>query len=301
MINVPYVEKYRPTDMKDMYFTKYNSKIYDHIFKTNNFPNILLYGPPGTGKTTTIVNLINKYLQKNNINNKGLVLHYNASDERGIDLIRGNISNFIGSKGILSDSIKFVILDEVDYMTKVAQKYLKNIIEENYKSVRFCLICNYICKIDKSLLCQFIVIRYIQLQNNNIKNIIKMIKHNEKLDISNKEIEDISNYFKSDIRSILNYLQHKNYKIFNESIYNTCLDKFRNDSIDKINEYIYEISTKLNISELELLKLLLTSYIIKNIKDVSIIEFAEQVFNYDIDSKYILYYFYYHYNNILNI
>ena len=87
-----------------------------------------------------------------------------------------------------------------------------------------------------------------------------------KLDISNKEIDDISNYFKSDIRSILNYLQHKNYKIFNESIYNTCLDKFRNDPIDKINEYIYEISTELNISELELLKLLLTSYIIKNIK-----------------------------------
>ena len=87
MRNIPYVEKYRPTDMKDMYFTKYNSKIYNHIFKTNNFPNILLW-PSRYGKTT-IVNLINKYLQKNNINNKGLVLHYNASDERGIDLIRG--------------------------------------------------------------------------------------------------------------------------------------------------------------------------------------------------------------------
>ena len=103
-------------------------------------------------------------------------------------------------------------------MTKVAQKYLKNIIEENYKRVRFCLICNYICKIEPSLLTQFIVIRYTQLENKDIVNIIQTIVYNEKLNISTEEINNIYKYYKTDIRSMINYLQHKHHNIYNNKI-----------------------------------------------------------------------------------
>ena len=81
---------------------KENQIIFNNIFKNNYIPNILLYGPPGTGKTTTIINLINTYQKKNNqVTNKGLMIHLNASDERGIDIIRNQINNFVNSELII--------------------------------------------------------------------------------------------------------------------------------------------------------------------------------------------------------
>ena len=158
-----YTEKYRPINLDTMNMNKINKDILVNIIERNEFPNLLFYGPPGTGKTTTVINLIDKFLQKNNIKNKGLVMHFNASDDRGIDLIRKNIVDFIQSKGLLSNNLKFVILDEVDYMTKQAQTQLKLEIEKYYDKVRFCLICNYISKIERSLLSEFIIMRFSNL------------------------------------------------------------------------------------------------------------------------------------------
>ena len=87
-IYIPWVEKYRPINFKDIVLDNYNKNIFNNIIKTNYFPNILLYGPPGTGKTTTIINLINTFQINNNQKDKGLMIHLNASDERGIDIIR---------------------------------------------------------------------------------------------------------------------------------------------------------------------------------------------------------------------
>ena len=115
----------------------------ENILEMKYFPNILLYGPPGTGKTTTIVNLVNSYLKKLNKSSKGLMIHLNASDDRGIDVIRNQINQFVSSSPLFNDGIKFVILDEVDYMTKNAQYALKYLLQSYNKNVRFCLICNY--------------------------------------------------------------------------------------------------------------------------------------------------------------
>ena len=95
---IPWVEKYRPTDFEDIVLDPYNYKIMKNIIKGNNFPNLLLYGPPGTGKTTTIINLISDYQKVNKQVNKELIIHLNASDERGIDIIRNHISLFVNSK-----------------------------------------------------------------------------------------------------------------------------------------------------------------------------------------------------------
>ena len=82
----------------------------------------LIQMPNGTGKTTTIINLINAYQAKLNIKNKDLIIHLNASDERGIDIIRNQINFFVNSNPLFHTGMKFVILDEVDYMTKNAQQ-----------------------------------------------------------------------------------------------------------------------------------------------------------------------------------
>ena len=96
--NIPWVEKYRPTQFDDIVLDPLNKKIFTRILKTDYFPNLLFYGPPGTGKTTTIINLINTYQKNHNQISRSTVLHLNASDERGIDVIRNQIYQFVRSK-----------------------------------------------------------------------------------------------------------------------------------------------------------------------------------------------------------
>ena len=127
--SIPWVEKYRPKVFSDIVLNDNNKALLENILKNDYFPNLLLYGPPGTGKTTTI-NLINKYQELNNEKSKELIVHLNASDDRGIDIIRNQINQFVNSKTLFTKGLKFIILDEVDYMTKNAQIAMKNLLQK---------------------------------------------------------------------------------------------------------------------------------------------------------------------------
>ena len=116
--SIPWVEKYRPSNFQDIVLDPLNRELFQNCLDTNYFPNLLFYGPPGTGKTTTIINLINEYQSKYNRRSKCSVIHLNASDERGIDIIRNQIYQFVKAYNLFETGLKFVILDEVDYMTK---------------------------------------------------------------------------------------------------------------------------------------------------------------------------------------
>jgi replication factor C subunit 3/5 len=205
--SVPWVEKYRPTQFQDIVLSSMNRALFQNILDRNYFPNLLFYGPPGTGKTTTIINLINEYQAKYNQTNRGNLIHLNASDERGIDIIRNQIYQFVKSKNFFNPGLKFVILDEVDYMTKNAQQALKYLLQTSCYNVRFCLICNYISKIDESLKNEFICVRFNQLPKPDIYAFIKTIVDAEKLKISDEAIEMIQNNYHSDIRSMINFIQ----------------------------------------------------------------------------------------------
>ena len=126
---VPWCELFRPKNFEEIVLDPLNKQILTNIIDTNYFPNLLFFGPPGTGKTTTIINLINSYQERNGYKNKELIIHLNASDERGIDIIRNQISTFVNSKPLFNTGMKFVILDEVDYMTKNAQQALKYLLQ----------------------------------------------------------------------------------------------------------------------------------------------------------------------------
>jgi len=213
-MNIPWSEKYRPKLFENILLDESNKTFLNKILETNVFPNLLFYGPPGTGKTTTIINLINKY-QLNNYKkiNSSLLIHLNASDDRGIDIIRNNIYNFINSNNLFNDGIKFIILDEVDYMTKLAQQALKTLIQEtNKNNVKFCLICNYISKIFNGLSDEFIKIRFNNIDSKHIINLLQNINKIENLNINKKNLEIICNYYENDIRSMINYLQSKIHK-----------------------------------------------------------------------------------------
>ena len=205
---IPWVEKYRPTSFENIVLDDINSTIFDNIIKNEMFPNLLFYGPPGTGKTTTIINLINAYQKKHNIDDKSLMIHLNASDDRGIDIIRSQINQFVNSKSLFSDGLKFVILDEADYMTKNAQQALHNMLEHIPNNVKICIICNYISKIEPSLQGEFIHIRFNKLPEKNIINFLYTIAKDEKLtDITKCNLKSIQEYYKNDIRSMINFMQ----------------------------------------------------------------------------------------------
>ena len=99
--SIPWVEKYRPTEFSNIVLDTTNRNIFENIIKKEYFPNLLFYGPPGTGKTTTIINLINEYQRRHSKLNKENIIHLNASDERGIDIIRNQIQQFVKSKNFL--------------------------------------------------------------------------------------------------------------------------------------------------------------------------------------------------------
>ena len=269
-MNIPWVEKYRPTIFDNIVLDPINKIILQNIIDTSYFPNLLLYGPPGTGKTTTITNLVNTYQEKHNQTNSGLMIHLNASDERGIDIIRNQINQFVNSKTLFNKGMKFVILDEVDYMTKNAQQALRYLLQNYSSSVRFCLICNYISRIDEGLQNEFIRLRFNQLPEQKIIHFLKNIAENEKLQITDKSIHLIQQLYDSDIRSMINFLQSNqnitdsDFYIIHDSIWEILYNKIvNNESLAKLNLFIHTIMMNYNIDKTNIIKDYL-NYIIRN-------------------------------------
>ena len=259
--NRPWVEKYRPTRFEDIVLDPLNRKLLKNIVTQNKFPNLLFYGPPGTGKTTTIINLINKYQEKYDQKNKGLKIHLNASDDRGIDVIRNQINQFVNTKTLFGNGLKFVILDEVDYMTKNAQQALRYLIQQYNKNIRFVLICNYISKIDSALQNEFIRLRFCQLPKKDTYNFLHTIIEKEGLNITSKQINIIQKKFKSDIRSMINYIQsnHTNLNFNTDILSKKFLEKTlknikKNNNSDEILQICHQnnIEIKDFINELVL-------------------------------------------------
>ena len=257
---IPWVEKYRPNNLNDIVLDPFNKAIIDRIIETNYFPNILLYGPPGTGKTTTIINLVNKFQEKHNQLNKGLMIHLNASDERGIDIIRNQIHQFVNSNSLFHNGIKFVILDEVDYMTKNAQQALKYLLQGFNNNVRFCLICNYISRIDESLQNEFMRIRFNQLPESDIIHFLATISQKEGLSIPREKLISIKRLFKSDIRSMINYIQSNQYSGTNKEVVDdtvwenlTLLIRDKERYKESVKSF-YKISAEYNIEIKNIIK-----------------------------------------------
>ena len=308
-IYIPWVEKYRPTNFKDIVLDKYNKIILNNIIKTNHFPNILLYGPPGTGKTTTVINLINLYQTENNQKNKGLMIHLNASDDRGIDIIRNQINNFVNSKTLFSVGTKFIILDEVDYMTKNAQLALKYLLQEYNANVCFCLICNYISKIDDSLQNEFMRLRFNQLPKNDIVEFLKRININENLNLTLEQIKSIQNNFNSDIRSMINYMQSNqlaiaNTKVINNNIFDNITKLIKSSNLKNFYYEIQNMSVIYNIDIKNIIKDYF-NYIIRYKHEYYGPEFFKLVeiivHNPDSNSEHQLKYIFYSVSSIINL
>lgn len=206
--HMPWVEKYRPDTLDDVVAHRHIVESVVKLSKDKTMPHLLFYGPSGTGKTSTILALA-RYLYGKDM--PGTVLELNASDDRGIDVIRHAVKNFASMHHINRTSeFKLVILDECDAMTREAQSALRRIVEKYTRNTRFCLICNHVSKIVPALQSRCTRFRFPPLNDVDIINRLHLVIAKEKVHIDTAGLRAIVKYGKGDMRSTLNVLQLAN-------------------------------------------------------------------------------------------
>jgi replication factor C subunit 3/5 len=215
----------------------------------------------------------------------------NASDERGIDIIRNQINQFVNSKSLFNQGMKFVILDEVDYMTKNAQQALRYLLQNYTEGVRFCLICNYISRIDEGLQNEFLRLRFNQLPEKDIISFLKTISVSENLSITDKSLQLIQQLYKSDIRSMINFMQSNqnikdtDFNIIDDSVWEQLYNKIKHkETINELSGFINRTSSKFNIDKKNIMKDFL-NYIIRNKGDkilyLDFLNFVENIMHFE--------------------
>eukprot|EP00656_Telonema_subtile_P038905 TRINITY_DN44067_c0_g1_i1.p1 TRINITY_DN44067_c0_g1~~TRINITY_DN44067_c0_g1_i1.p1 ORF type:complete len:339 (-),score=96.06 TRINITY_DN44067_c0_g1_i1:54-1070(-) len=202
--DVPWVEKYRPASLDEVVSQEDIIQTLTKLVENKKMPHLLFYGPPGTGKTSTI-HAIAKQQYGNNM--ASMVLQLNASDDRGIGVVRNQIKEFASTRMVFSSGAKLIILDEADAMTNDAQMALRRVIEKYTKNVRFCIICNYVSKIIPALQSRCTRFRFSPLSGDHIVNRLEQIIAAENITVEQGAIEALIRLGKGDMRRCVNILQ----------------------------------------------------------------------------------------------
>lgn len=208
--NIPWVDKYRPISLDEVVAHTEIIKILDRFITNNCMTHLLFYGPSGTGKTSVIMACARK-LYGDSL--KFMTLELNSSDERGIEIVRHRIKQFVTGKTVFCQEKsnkyihKLVILDEIDAMTDDAQATLRQIIERHSENARFCLICNNISKINPALQSRCTIFRFTPLSKTQMEKKLNEIVQKENVKISKKGIDTIIERSNGDMRKALNILQ----------------------------------------------------------------------------------------------
>ncbi len=199
-----WTEKYRPSKFKDFKGHENIVKRVKAFVDAKNVPHMLFSGPAGLGKTTlaiiTVKELFGEDWNKN-------FLETNASEERGIDVVRNKIKDFARTRAIGTDLPKIIYLDEADALTRDAQNALRRTMEKYSGTARFILACNYSSKIIDPIQSRCSVFRFKPLENESVKEIIDSIGKEEKLKIDEKAVKALQEISGGDVRRVTNVLQ----------------------------------------------------------------------------------------------
>lgn len=198
------MEKYRPDSLDEVYGQQEIVDTVRKFVEEGKLPHLLFYGPPGTGKTSTIIALAKEIYGPKY---KNMVLELNASDDRGIDVVRNQIKDFASTMQIFSKGFKLIILDEADAMTSVAQNSLRRIIEKYTKNTRFCILANYSHKLNPALLSRCTRFRFQPISEDAIRDRIKNVIIKENLNINEQAEKALLKLSQGDMRRALNVLQ----------------------------------------------------------------------------------------------
>ncbi|KAB8302277.1 hypothetical protein EYC80_005717 [Monilinia laxa] len=211
----PWVEKYRPKGLRDVTAQDHTITVLQRTLQSSNLPHMLFYGPPGTGKTSTVLALAKELYGPELI--KSRVLELNASDERGISIVREKVKDFARMQ--LSNPspayrqkypcppYKIIILDEADSMTQDAQSALRRTMETYSRITRFCLICNYVTRIIDPLASRCSKFRFKSLDKGNAVVRVREIADKEGVRLEDGAVEALIKCSEGDLRKAITYLQ----------------------------------------------------------------------------------------------
>jgi replication factor C subunit 2/4 len=251
-LNTPWIEKYRPAKLSQIVGNKRIISNLQSIAESGNLPNLILAGPPGTGKTTSVLALAHELLGENF---KKAVIELNASDERGINVVRDKIKRFAQQKIPLPEGRhKIIILDEADSMTSSAQGSMRVTISDYSNTTRFVLACNDSSKIIEAIQSRCTVLRFGKLSSEDIKERIKYVLNTEQAKYDESGLKAIVDTCNGDMRYALNNAQscivgfeevneENVYKIVElprpkeiEKIFNFCVEKKLREAINQFDE-----------------------------------------------------------------
>jgi len=204
METVVWAEKYRPEKLSEVINQRHVVERLKAFVKEKNIPHMLFAGPAGTGKTTCALAIaceLYKHAWRQSI------LELNASDARGIDVIRGQVKDFARTKSLGDISYKIILLDEADNLTPDAQQALRRTMENFTNVSRFILIGNYSSKIIEPIQSRCSIFRFKALSEADIRKFIDRIIEGEKLKISEDGIKAVIEISEGDLRKVANLLQ----------------------------------------------------------------------------------------------
>jgi replication factor C small subunit len=208
LANLMWSEKYRPKKLSEVVDQKEIIKGISNLIKSPDIPHMLFAGPAGVGKTTTALciamELLGEEWRKN-------TLELNASDERGIKMVRERVKEFAASIKLAGDKEfgkpKIIILDEADEMTSEAQTALRRIIEDSARTTRFVIICNYLSQIIEPIQSRCVVFRFTRLPKEDVIDHLKMICEQQKVKYEEKALAQIYGATGGDLRHSINIMQ----------------------------------------------------------------------------------------------
>lgn len=199
-----WIEKYRPKVLKDVVGQKDIVDRLQSYVNTKNLPHLLFAGTPGTGKTTCALALAKELFGESWRNN---FVELNASDERGIDVVRGKIKEFARTSPIGGAEFKIIFLDEADALTNDAQAALRRTMERYSRICRFVLSCNFSSKIIEPIQSRCAVFRFRPIKEEDIKKYLLLIAKAEKVDVTDEAMDALVHVAGGDMRRAVNSLQ----------------------------------------------------------------------------------------------
>ncbi|MFP4402676.1 MAG: replication factor C small subunit [Candidatus Nanoarchaeia archaeon] len=284
-----WVDKYRPESFKDIIGQKEFVSRIEAFVKSKNMPHLLFAGTPGTGKTTTALVIAKELYGKEYL--QGNYLELNASDERGIDVIRNQIKEFAKMQSLAQVPYKIICLDEADSLTKEAQQALRRTMERYSATCRFILACNELSKIIDPIQSRCVIFKFKGLKEEDLKTLIETISSHESLKVDEDAKTRLIEISRGDVRKLENTMQaasvldkHVSVELINEvtnAVEIKELDEMINYTLKgdfkKARDLMIKLKSVYGLSALEIIKEIYSAVVNLDIEESKIIKMVDRI------------------------